>query len=43
MGAILAKLLVALLAFPPVYIAVKYWRWCTKQEDKEAELLADED
>jgi hypothetical protein len=39
---LLAKLLLALMAFPPFYIAVKYWRWSTKQ-DKEAELETEED
>jgi len=42
MGQLLAKFLLALMAFPPVYIAIKYWRWSTKQ-DKEAELESVED
>ena len=40
---LLGKLLVALLAFPPVYILAKYLRWCSKQEkdcDIEAETEA---
>lgn len=35
-GLILSKLFLALVAFPPVYIVVKYLRWCNKLE-KESE------
>ncbi|MBX9686361.1 MAG: hypothetical protein K2X27_06635 [Candidatus Obscuribacterales bacterium] len=31
-GSLLSKLLLAFLAFPPIYIVVKYLRWCSKQE-----------
>jgi hypothetical protein len=41
MGKLLARLLLALLAFPPVFIAMKYWRWCARQE-KEADADAEE-
>jgi hypothetical protein len=43
MSKVLAKLLLALLAFPPLCIAVKYWRWCARQEKKtEAQRKAEE-
>ncbi len=32
MGPLLGKLLLAFLAFPPIYIVVKYLRWCGKTE-----------
>jgi hypothetical protein len=39
---LLGKLLVALLACPPVYILAKYLRWCSKQEkDCDMEPEAD--
>lgn len=39
------KLLLAMLAFPPVYILAKYLRWCSKEDrncstEQEAESEA---
>ena len=31
-GSLLAKLLLAMLAFPPIYIVAKYLRWCSKHK-----------
>jgi hypothetical protein len=43
MGALLGKLLMALLAFPPILIVVKYLRWCGKNEEQnEPEIEEDE-
>ena len=39
-GQILSKVLLALVAFPPIYIMVKYLRWCNKLE-KESEERED--
>ncbi|MBX9568146.1 MAG: hypothetical protein K2X77_04585 [Candidatus Obscuribacterales bacterium] len=39
-GHILSKLFLAFMAFPPIYIVVKYLRWCNRLE-KESEERAD--
>ena len=39
---LLGKLLLALLAFPPIYIVVKYLRWCGKQGEP-CEMEQDEE
>ena len=31
-GALISKLFLAMLAFPPIYIVVKYLRWCNREE-----------
>lgn len=35
--ALLSKLFLALIAFPPVFIVVKYLRWCNRQEKDQLE------
>ncbi len=42
MGILLGKLFLALLAFPPIYIVVKYLRWCGRSE-RTIEPEAEED
>ncbi len=42
MGPLLGKLLLALLAFPPIYIVVKYLRWCGKNEQQAEPESEDE-
>lgn len=35
-GSLFGKLLLAMLAFPPIYIVLKYLGWCNKREKEES-------
>lgn len=41
-GALIAKLFLAMLAFPPIFILAKYLRWCDRQDRVETERQDEE-